>query len=170
MERAQPAAVTVELLADRPDLLVPLARIRWSEWHDHPGREDAQWWIDTTRSESGASGLPVTFVAVDADGEAVGGVGLIPVEHPELAGRGPWVVGMIVRADRRGQGVGTALMSRLTLWAAEAGIHRLWVTAAGRALDFYRRCGFTVTETVQLTNGGWPVAATVATRSSAGTS
>jgi hypothetical protein len=76
--------VTVELLADHPDLLVPLARIRWREWHEHPGREDVRWWIDTTRRETGRDGLPVTFVAADENGEAVGGVGLVGVEHPEF--------------------------------------------------------------------------------------
>jgi GNAT superfamily N-acetyltransferase len=136
--------VTVARLADREDLLVPLARLRWSEWGGHPGREDVAWWIDTTRAE-----LPVTFAAV-LGGDVVGGVGLVPREHAELADRGPWVVGMIVRADLRGRGVGAALMARLAEWAAEAGIGRLWVVAEGRAVDFYRRCGFTVVETVQL--------------------
>jgi hypothetical protein len=67
--------------------------MRWLEWGDHPGRKDLQWWVDTTRRESGRDGLPVTFVAVDPAGGAVGGVGLIAVEQPELADRGPWVVG-----------------------------------------------------------------------------
>ncbi|HEY1572958.1 MAG TPA: GNAT family N-acetyltransferase [Pseudonocardiaceae bacterium] len=141
--------VTVERLADREDLLVPLARLRWSEWGGHPGREGVAWWIDTTRAESGGSGLPVTFAAI-LGGDVVGGVGLVPREHAELADRGPWVVGMIVRTDLRGRGVGTALMARLAEWAAEAGIARLWVVAEVRAVDFYRGCGFSVVETVQL--------------------
>ena len=148
--------VTFELLADRPDLLIPLARIRWSEWRNHAGREELQWWIDTTRRETGRETPPVTFVAIDTTGEVVGGVGIVPVELPELADRGPWVVGTVVRADRRGQGVGTALMSRLTRWAAEAGIDQLYVATGGRAVDFYRRCGFTVAEVVQLPNGDEP--------------
>lgn len=47
------------------------------------------------------------------------------------------------------------------------GIDQLWVTANGRALDFYRRFGFTVIETVQLANENWPVTALVATMSTA---
>lgn len=149
----------MELLADYPELLVPLARIRWSEWWDHPGREDLQWWIETTRSESSAAGLPATFVAVDTVGETVGGVGLIawaPQEFPDLAGRSPWVVGMVVRADRRGQGVGAALMRQLMLWASAAGIEQLWVATGGRAIDFYHQCGFAVAGVVQAANGDQP--------------
>jgi GNAT superfamily N-acetyltransferase len=154
--RARSADVTIELLADRMDLLVPLARIRWNEWGDEPGREDLQWWIDVTRGESGRGPVPATFVVIDAAGEAVGGVGLVPVEHPELADRGPWVVGTIVRADRRGAGIGAALMARLSLWATDASIDRLWVATGGRAVDFYRACGFAVAEVVRLTNGDRP--------------
>ncbi|HEX5114263.1 MAG TPA: GNAT family N-acetyltransferase [Pseudonocardiaceae bacterium] len=148
--------VTVELLVDREELLVPLARLRWTEWGGHPGREDVRWWIDTTRAESGVAGLPVTFAAVDASGEVVGGVGLVAAEHPELGDRGPWVVGMIVRADLRGHGVGAVLMARLAQWAAGSGVDRLWVAADGRAVDFYRRCGFTVVEHVRLADGEQP--------------
>jgi GNAT superfamily N-acetyltransferase len=151
MERAQPTAVTIENLANRPDLLVPLAQIRWQEWRTHPGREALPWWVETTRHETGRDGVPVTFVAADAVGEAVGGVGLIhlPQELPELAGRSPWVVGTIVRADRRGQQIGSALMTRLAQWAIEAGIDRLWVATGDPAVDFYRRCGFEVSEVVR---------------------
>ena len=153
---AVPARVTVELLADRPDLLVPLARIRWREWHDHPGREDLRWWIDTTRRETGRGGLPVTFVAADAADEAAGGVGLVAVEHPELADRGPWVVGTIVHPQRRGLGIGTALMAGLRQWAAGAGFDQLWVATGRPAVEFYRRCGFDIVGVVPLPGGDRP--------------
>jgi GNAT superfamily N-acetyltransferase len=145
---ARPADVKVHSLADRPDLLVPLARIRWREWSDDPGREDLQWWIDTARREIGDAGLPATFVASDTDDSVLGGMGIIETEHPEWADRGPWVVGVVVRADRRGQGIGAVLMSRLIAWAAEAGFDQLWVSTGGRAVDFYRQCGFTVAEII----------------------
>jgi len=152
--------VIVHSLADRPELLIPLARIRWHEWGGEAGREDLRWFIDTTRAETGVTGLPVTLVAVDPDGQVLGGVGLIPVEFPELADRGPWVVGTIVRADHRGRGVGAALMARLSRWAADAGTDRLWVATGGPAVGFYRRCGFTVAEVALLSNGDRPTVLT----------
>ncbi|SHN75671.1 GNAT family N-acetyltransferase [Cryptosporangium aurantiacum] len=143
------SSLTIESLADRPDLVDPLARLRWQEWADHSGRESLLWWIRTTQGEAGADGVPVTLVAVDAAGDVLGGMGLITVEHDELADRGPWVVGVIVRSDQRGRGIGGALMTSLTTWAADAGYARLWVNAGGRAVDFYRRCGFTITEVLR---------------------
>jgi GNAT superfamily N-acetyltransferase len=148
----RPLNIQVELLADRPDLTVPLARIRWNEWGSEPGREELQFWIDITSSETGHVGLPVTFVASLLD-DAVGGVGLIPVEYPELGDRGPWVAGTIVRPDLRGRGVGSALMSHLLRFASSEGMTQVWVATAGRAVDFYRQCGFSFVEEARLADG-----------------
>jgi GNAT superfamily N-acetyltransferase len=149
----RPLNIEVELLADRPDLLVPLARIRWNEWGSEPGREELQFWVDITSSETGQVGLPVTFVASAASDDVLGGVGLIPVEYPELGDRGPWVAGTIVRPDLRGRGVGSALMSHLLRYASSAGFHQVWVATGGRAVDFYRGCGFSFVEQAHLADG-----------------
>jgi GNAT superfamily N-acetyltransferase len=118
-----PTAVTIELLADHPDLIAPLADLRWREWADHPGRENLQFWVNVAASEAGRDALPVTFVAIDQSGQAAGGVGLAPFDLPERTDRGPWAVGTIVHADRRGHGIGTALMTHLRQWATRAGIN-----------------------------------------------
>ncbi|GAA4959369.1 GNAT family N-acetyltransferase [Actinoplanes utahensis] len=150
MDRLTQPSIAIELLADRPDLIAELARLRWHEWSRHPGREDPQWWIDTTRRETGRALPPVTFVAIDETGNASGGIGLVPVEHPELADRGPWVVGAVVRPDRRGRGVGGTLLTGLKLWATRTGIERLWVSTGGHPADFYIHCGFRTTDLVDL--------------------
>jgi GNAT superfamily N-acetyltransferase len=92
----------------------------------------------------------VTFVAVDSAGEAVGGVTLKRAELTEeqRRGRTPWVGGMIVRSDRRGSGIGTMLMAHLEAWARAADIAQAWVVTAGRAVDFYRNCGWVAVETI----------------------
>src|SRR5262245_22884520 len=112
----------VEVGGDRSDLVRGLARLRWLEWnHWHPWR-DQQWW---------AGAMPASFVAV-GDGEVVGGLGVAAVERPDYADRGPWLVGVVVRTDRRGQGVGTALIAGVVGWARENGIPHLWVSTGGR--------------------------------------
>jgi GNAT superfamily N-acetyltransferase len=153
VSRTPPAPVTIELLADRPDLFTAVAHLRWREWGDEPGRQDLQWWVDTTVNESGRDTPPVTFVAVDSVDQAAGGVGLAPFDPPERTDRGPWVVGTVVRADRRGEGVGRALMNHLRQWATTAGITQLWVATGRPAIDFYRACGFAITEVLDRGNG-----------------
>lgn len=147
------AAVTIELLADRPELITALARLRWQEWGTEPGREDLRWWADTALREAGRDAPPIAFVAVHVSGEAVGGVGLAPFDPPERTDRGPWVVGTIVHAEHRGEGIGQAMMAHLHRWAAEARIDRLWVATGGTAVDFYRSCGWTLAEVVRRAGG-----------------
>ena len=137
---------------DRPDLVRGLARLRWLEWNQWQPWRDLQWWVDTTAAETGPVGVPVTFVATTG-GEVLGGMGVVATERPEYADRGPWVVGVVVRADRRGQGVGTILMSGVVGWAREAGLPHLWVSTGGRAVTFYRRCGFRPVESTVLPTG-----------------
>ncbi|MGH3490006.1 MAG: GNAT family N-acetyltransferase [Actinopolymorphaceae bacterium] len=150
MEEGTSLTVAVELLADRPDLVGQLAKIRWTDWENKPGADTLEWWIDVTQTEAGRTDPPVTFVAVDSAGEVLGGVTLKVAElsDEQRRGRTPWVGGMIVRSDKRGSGIGTILMARLEVWARTAGIAQAWVVSAGRAVDFYRRCGWVAVETV----------------------
>jgi GNAT superfamily N-acetyltransferase len=145
-------SVSVGLLADLPHLVAPVGRMRWAEWGHAPEPEDLSWWIETTGREAGRADLPVTFVAVDERGEAIGAVGLGRFDIEERRDRSPWVLGMIVRSDRRGTGVGRRLMSRLERFAADRGHTQVWV-ATGPAAAFYERCGWSVTERLRLTTG-----------------
>jgi GNAT superfamily N-acetyltransferase len=138
--------VTVGLLADFPASMRAVADIRWQEWgHSPPESEDPAWWLATTIREAGRVDLPVTFVAHDGSGEVLGAVGLDTYDLDERHETSPWVTGMIVRRDRRGQGVGSALMHCLERWAAEHQISEAWV-GTDLAQRFYERCGWTFTE------------------------
>jgi len=114
--------------------------------------EDPAWWLETTVREAGRDELPVTFVAHDAADVVLGAVGLDTYDLDERHDASPWVTGMIVRPDRRGQGVGRTLMQHLERWAAEHRIADAWV-GTDLALGFYQRCGWTVQETFTRSTG-----------------
>jgi GNAT superfamily N-acetyltransferase len=140
--------VDIGLLADRPRLTGAVGELRWREWGDEPGREELPWWVQRTREESGREVPPVTFVVVDASGAVAGAVGLGEFDIPERRDRSPWVLGMIVRPDLRGGGVGRALLAHLRDRARERGHDPLWVATGDRAVGFYEACGWRVTEAV----------------------
>jgi GNAT superfamily N-acetyltransferase len=142
----------VSLLADRPASMQAVADMRWQEWGHPPEPEDPDWWLETTVREAGRDRLPVTFVACDAAGQTLGAVGLDHYDLDERREVTPWVTGMIVRRDRRGEGVGRILMQHLEQWAAEHQIAEAWV-GTDLAAGFYRRCGWTPQETFT-TSGG----------------
>ena len=79
-------------------------------------------------------------------GEIVGTATLILV--PNLGHQGkPWAVveNVVVRSDRRGQGLGTALMAEATRIAGSHGCYKMVLTsnlARQQAHEFYRRLGW----------------------------
>lgn len=134
------------LLADSPISMTAVAEMRWKEWGHPPEPEDPGWWLETTVREAGREDLPVTFVAHDMAAEVVGAVGLDTYDLDERQDTSPWVTGMIVRHDRRGEGAGRALLQHLEQWAADHGIAQAWV-GTEHAAGFYRRCGWVLQET-----------------------
>jgi len=150
------ATFSVRLLADHDELVPAVGALRWQEWGRAPEPEDPAWWEATTRQEAGRDRLPVSWVALDgAAGGAdrvVGAVGLGECDLVERQDVTPWVMGTIVRPDRRGTGVGRALMARLEEWAVVHGFDQVWV-ATGQAEEFYRRCNWRPVETMRLRTG-----------------
>ena len=147
-----PTSLAIELLADHPQIIPAVGEMRWREWGRAPEPEALDWWVNVTARESGRRQLPVTWVALDAHGQAAGAVGLAEFDIEECRDRSPWVIGMIVASERRGQGIGSRLLGELEAWAQRNGFSPLWVAASGRAVDFYRKCGWEPVETFQRVN------------------
>ncbi len=142
----EPARAKTALLADHRDLIPTVARLRWQEWGQYPELAELSWWVDVTARESGRDELPVTFVAIDAVGDAIGAVGLGEFDPAERQDRSPWVLGMIVRPDLRGHGIGRQLLAVLGKWAADHGHQRIWVATGDPAVTFYEACGWSLVE------------------------
>jgi N-acetylglutamate synthase-like GNAT family acetyltransferase len=149
------SAFAITLLADRPELAVGWAELHWREWGDEPGREELSWWVDAASQAIQRTSVPAAFIALGPAGEVLGGVGLSQFDLEERRDRSPWIVGMIVRADLRDQGIGQALMARLGAWAITVGIEQVWVCTEreGRAAAFYQLCGYARVENL-ITRGG----------------
>jgi GNAT superfamily N-acetyltransferase len=149
--------IAIQLLADHPYLIPAVGAMRWREWGRASDLEDRERWIAVTARESGRYYLPVTWVAIDSNGEAVGAVGIGPFDLEERRDRSPWVWGMIVRHDCRSVGVGRLLLTRLEAWARLQGYEQVWVATGGPAVAFYRRCGWEMSEVVEKVSGGTAV-------------
>ena len=53
-----------------------------------------------------------------------------------------YVTNVYTRPEHRGQGVGTALLERVTAWAAERDVELLVVWPSEESISFYERAGF----------------------------
>ena len=116
--------------------------IRYSEIHDVPlesvlGLYRANDWSSAQKPELVHKALLASHSLVSAwDGSKLVGLGnaisdgYLVVYYPHL----------LVLPDYQGRGIGTELMRRLI--ARYEGFHQHMLVADGRALDFYRKCGF----------------------------
>lgn len=145
--------VTVPLLADCPHLIEAVGDLRWREWGHAPEPDRREWWVAVTALEAGREALPVTWVAVDAHGQAVGAVGLGEFDLEERRDRSPWVLGLIVAPPQRGQGIGGQLMAALEAGARRRGFRQGWVATSGRAVRFYAKQGWAPLETFERQGG-----------------
>jgi aminoglycoside 6'-N-acetyltransferase I len=119
----------------------------------------------------------LTRVALDADGTVLGWIG----GRPEYDGRVWQLHPLVVRADRRGQGIGRALVEDLEMRAGEQGGLTLWLGSddvtdmtslggvdlypdplahlariadrRGHPFRFYQRCGFAIVGVLPDANG-----------------
>jgi GNAT superfamily N-acetyltransferase len=130
----------IESAADRPDALAELAQWHWDAWGSADPGGSAVEWAERLRSRTNRGRIPFTLLAFDADA-LVGGVSV--VEHdmpgrPDLAELHPWISGTFVAPERRGQGVGTALLLAATAETMALGIERLYLYTESAAAFYHR--------------------------------
>jgi len=145
--------VSIELLADHPHLIPAVGEIRWKEWGHPPEPAKLDWWVETTAREAGRDHLPVTWVAIDPGGQAMGAVGLGQFDIEERRDHSPWVLGMIVKEPYRELGIGSKLMKALEVWAYHHGYVQAWVATGGRAVHFYQKREWTLSEIINRSSG-----------------
>ncbi|MCB1995926.1 MAG: GNAT family N-acetyltransferase [Rhodoferax sp.] len=137
LRRATPddAPAFVALMAD-PQVFGGLMQL--------PFPSEAQWRQRLEGSDNGSAELSLV---AERDGDIVGSAGLHPV-GPAVRRRHVAIIGISVRPDAQGQGVGTALMQALCdyadRWAHILRIELGVYTDNVRAIALYRRFGFEV--------------------------
>jgi RimJ/RimL family protein N-acetyltransferase len=76
---------------------------------------------------------------------AVAGDEIVGLLHVDATGFGFGELGMLVARDRRGRGVGSALVTAAIDWARERGLHKLSLSVFAHnepAIALYRKFGF----------------------------
>ena len=85
-----------------------------------------------------AGQMPLCLIAL-VDGQLAGTVNLIENDDAKRAHLRPWLAAMVVRADLRGQGIGTALVNALLVEARLMNVPTVYFGTDGPG--FYERLG-----------------------------
>ncbi|RTY56586.1 GNAT family N-acetyltransferase [Pantoea sp. YU22] len=85
--------------------------------------------------------FPVTFVAVDDAGRAVGTVGFWRCDLISRQDLFPWLAALYVEESARGGGLSAALQQHVIDYARQRGYGRLWLWSTFG--DYYERHGWT---------------------------
>jgi len=143
-------AVNIHGLSEVPHLRDAVVRHHLTEWPKPEGRLDPATWGNlgdptlTAREDH----IPLTLVAT-LDGRYVGQGSIIArdLDHRLYRDRGPWMGGLCVVREYRGNGIGKKLHFERLRMAAEMGIPELFLFTERRpypTVELYRRFGWEV--------------------------
>ncbi|MEM7446131.1 MAG: GNAT family N-acetyltransferase [Pseudomonadota bacterium] len=140
-ERISVPEIEFSLLVGREDLIPELAKWFCQEWdpyygEDGPGDADADLKACLNRDT-----LPIVVVALGPDGALLGTAALKDQSVGSELGVGPWLAALLVATDKRGQGIGTALVSAIEREAARLGFSWIY-TSTDSAEGLLRRRGW----------------------------
>lgn len=139
MNTTCPPGVHIQPLLDHPQHLPFIARLVYREfWADVPDGLSEDYLARAFGGRLEPAVVHKSLVALQ-DGQPLGCVHLIDHDDSTLTELTPWLAAMVVVPERRGQGIGSALVRALLDEARARGIERVWLGSDGPG--FYERLG-----------------------------
>ncbi|WP_374443655.1 GNAT family N-acetyltransferase [Stella sp.] len=134
-------------LAERPDLVMPLAEALWQFWHPvFPGKTvDVR--AASLRARTNRDRVPVAVVAVAPDGLALGTASILLDDMETRPDLNPWLATVFVMPGQRGRGLGGALCAAAEAAAWRLGVPRLHLFTFDKR-GYYAGLGWQDLETV----------------------
>ncbi|MBX3747841.1 MAG: GNAT family N-acetyltransferase [Verrucomicrobiae bacterium] len=136
--------MTLGYLADSRQFLPELARWHHEEWGWlHPG-DTVEARAVRLEGECGRGAIPTVLVAMEGQ-KLLGSSMLVAQDMESRPQWSPWLASVFVAPDRRGEGIGTALVRRAMEEAARMKVGRLYLYTPS-AERFYTRLGWSLIE------------------------
>ena len=126
-------------LFNHPQLIEAVAKMIYNEfWIDVEDGMSLGDLIAHLKTATGRQQMPLSLIAL-VDGQLAGTINLIENDDENRAHLRPWLAAMVVRADLRGRGIGSALVKALLVDARLMGIPTVYFGTDGPG--FYERLG-----------------------------
>ena len=131
-------------LCDHPALIPELAELNFKEWGHFKPHDTLEARTERMRQACGKGAVPTVVVAIE-DSQLLGGALLIDSDLASRPDLTPWLAGVYVKAEHRGRGVASALVTRIVEEAAALGIPELYLYT-DTSQPLYGRLGWDVVE------------------------
>ena len=136
--------MTIEYLADHPEVLPTLAQWQHAEWgYLRPG-DSVEARMARLQSSVQIGRIPLTVIAL-AVGELLGSASLIPHDMDTRMELTPWLAGVFVAPEHRRKGVGAQLVRRIMAEAAALKVLLLYLYTV-HSEKFYANLGWSLQE------------------------
>ncbi|MFC0406990.1 GNAT family N-acetyltransferase [Roseomonas elaeocarpi] len=146
-------SVTIVSTAERPEFVSVTARWRYDAFYEDSGESFDAVLARAQQTADRAQPMPRTLVLL-VDGAPVGTASLTAHDLDERPDLTPWLAGVYVAPDARGQGYAGLLVAAVEQAAAAMGISTLWLYT-NTAERIYARAGWKAVEVIQ--HKGTPV-------------
>ncbi|BBK29399.1 acetyltransferase (GNAT) family protein [Stella humosa] len=148
-------------LADRPDLVPPLARALWEFWGATFPQKTVAVRTASLEARMNHDRLPLAVVAVAPDGSALGTASIMADDMETRPDLNPWLATVFVLPGQRSRGLGAALCAAAEAEAWRLAIPRLYLFTFDKR-GYYAGLGWRDHETVDY--AGQPTAIMVKDR------
>ena len=135
------------LLAEFPDHVKTVSNWLFDEWGDPSQGHSPSRLSQRLHSRISMNSLPQHILALE-DGEPVGFVVIKLFEMEEYPEREHWLGSLFVPLDKRGSGIGSALISEVIRRCDDHGISRLSLQTEELSGGIYRRHGWSDVEEI----------------------
>jgi predicted N-acetyltransferase YhbS len=131
--------VLITHLFNHPQLIDAVANMIYNEfWVDVEDGMSVADLVAHLKTATQPQRIPLSLIAL-VDGQLAGTVNLIENDDDKRVHLRPWLAAMVIRADLRGQGIGTALVNALLADARAMSIPAVYFGTDGPG--FYERLG-----------------------------
>ena len=132
----------ISYLIDHPEHIPQLAQWMFEEWKSILIGETLETRTEKFKTHLNRNKLPIAWVA-HAEGQPLGTAALRVHDLPGREDLSPWLGGVFVGPDCRGQGIGTALCATVENAARSLGIQTLYLFTLDKQA-WYSRLGWTL--------------------------
>ena len=130
----------IDFLGEHIELVPQIAAWQYEEWGDLTPEDSLEKRLELLRGRLNRDRVPLTLIALSGT-VPVGTVALVETDLPGREDLGPWLASLLVPAELRRQGIGSALARRAVELAAELGYDELFVFAWDHH-GFYHELGW----------------------------